>query len=77
MRRTAQPYQPKIDPADFKPSAPDAILPGVRIVHLKFGEGKVTAIEGAKDNRVATIVFEDDFNTERKIMLKFAKVMII
>lgn len=76
-RRTAQPYQPKIDPADFKPSSPDSIVPGVRVLHLKFGEGKVTAIEGAKDNRVATIIFEDDFNTERKIMLKFAKVMIV
>ncbi len=76
-RRTAQPFVPKIDPADFRPSDPSEIEAGLRVVHLKFGEGKVVAIDGAKDNRVATIRFEGDVEGERKIMLKFAKIMIV
>jgi DNA helicase II / ATP-dependent DNA helicase PcrA len=76
-RRTATAFQPKIDSENFKASPLEEIVAGVRVLHLKFGAGKVTAVEGAKDTRVATIVFEDDYNTERKIMLKFAKVQVV
>ena len=67
-----------VDPATFVPSDSNTIEIGHKVLHLKFGEGKVTAIEGAKDNRVATIVFKDlTDQPQRKIMLKFAKLQIV
>lgn len=64
-------------PANFITAAPEAIVPGTRVLHLKFGEGKVTQVEGPRDNKVATIVFKDDELPERRIMLKFAKLMVL
>lgn len=67
-----------IDPDTFKPSPSDQIQVGLKVLHLKFGEGKVTGIEGVKDNRVATIHFKDiDSPQERKLMLKFAKLQVL
>ena len=67
-----------IDPATFVASDSNTIEIGHKVLHLKFGEGQVTAIEGAKDNRVATIVFKDlTDQPQRKIMLKFAKLQIV
>lgn len=62
---------------NFKPSPKSAIIEGVRVAHLKFGTGKVLKIEGAKDNPVATIRFDHIENPERRIMLRFAKLMIL
>jgi DNA helicase II / ATP-dependent DNA helicase PcrA len=67
-----------IDPATFVASDSNKIEIGHKVLHLKFGEGDVTAIEGAKDNRVATIVFKElTDQPQRKIMLKFAKLQIV
>jgi DNA helicase II / ATP-dependent DNA helicase PcrA len=69
---------PMVNPANFKVSPPDKIEVGMQVLHLKFGQGMVLAIEGAKDNRVATIEFKyltDE--KQRKIMLKFAKLEIM
>ena len=67
-----------VDPATFVASDSAKIEIGDKVLHLKFGEGKVTAIEGAKDNRVATIVFKElTDQPQRKIMLKFAKLQIV
>ncbi len=67
----------KADPASFQASSSDLIQTGMRVLHLKFGEGKVLSIEGAKDNRVATIFFQGIDNPQRRIMLKFAKLQIL
>ena len=67
-----------VDAANFKASSSDAIQKGMRVLHLKFGEGEVLDIEGGKDNRIATIFFkaaEDD--PKKRIMLKFAKLQIV
>ena len=69
--------KPRIDPKDFRPSSSDKIQEGMTILHLKFGEGKVTKIDGANENRVATIVFELTEEPEKRIMLKFAKLQIV
>ncbi|MCC6413122.1 MAG: UvrD-helicase domain-containing protein [Saprospiraceae bacterium] len=69
--------QPAIDPAGFKPSAPDAIVAGATVLHLKFGEGKVLSVDGAKDNKVAAIQFKGDELPERRIVLKFAKLQVM
>jgi DNA helicase II / ATP-dependent DNA helicase PcrA len=69
---------PRIDPAQFKPSPTDQIKVGNKVLHLKFGEGKVLNIDGGKDNRIATIFFEAaDDGQEKRIMLKFAKLEIV
>lgn len=68
---------PAIDPKDFHPSPSEKIQTGMKVLHLKFGEGKVINIDGGKGNRVATIFFKDLDNPERRIMLKFAKLQIL
>jgi DNA helicase-2/ATP-dependent DNA helicase PcrA len=64
-------------PADFNPSPPEAVVPGVRVRHLKFGEGVVKSVEGARENRVAAIAFEGDALPERRLVLRFAKLMVL
>ena len=63
--------------ADFKPSSSELIQAGQRVLHLKFGEGKVISIDGANDNRVATIEFSLADEPTKRIMLKFAKLQIL
>jgi DNA helicase II / ATP-dependent DNA helicase PcrA len=74
-----RPIQPAISiaPSDFKPSSNDLIQAGQRVLHLKFGEGKVMAVDGANDNRVATIDFQQADEPRKRIMLKFAKLQIL
>lgn len=67
----------KIDPASFKPNPAHEIQAGMKVLHLKFGEGKVLSIDGAESNRVATIFFKEVDNPQRRIMLKFAKLQIL
>ncbi len=66
-----------IDPSDFKASPSSAIEEGMKVLHLKFGEGEVISIDGARDNRVASIRFDQMDNSERRIMLRFAKLQIL
>ncbi|NJC24897.1 ATP-dependent helicase [Neolewinella antarctica] len=76
-RGTARFAKPKVDPANFTPSPAAEIVEGVRILHLKFGEGRVTKIDGGAANRIATIHFSDLPQPEKRIMLKFAKLQIL
>ena len=77
-RGTANPLQPVVDPKTFKPSPADRIVAGAKVLHLKFGEGKVTSIDGAVDNRIATIYFNAlDEQPEKRIMLRFAKLQVL
>lgn len=75
--RSAQTSKVKVDPSTFKPSPHESIQEGMRVLHLKFGEGKVISVDGGKGNRVATIHFKDVDNPQRRIMLKFAKLQIL
>lgn len=63
--------------ANFKPSPNEQITAGQTVLHLKFGEGKVVAVDGANDNRVATIEFQNADEPRKRIMLKFAKLQIL
>jgi len=65
------------DPTTFKPSPADSIQTGMKVLHLKFGEGKVLSIDGSETNRVATIHFKQIDDPQRRIMLKFAKLQIL
>jgi DNA helicase II / ATP-dependent DNA helicase PcrA len=48
---------------------------GQKIEHQKFGFGIIEKLEGAAHNPIATIKF--DLNGEKKIMLNYAKLMIV
>ncbi len=64
---------PKFD--DFSAAPADAIQPGMRILHQRFGEGQIVSIDGRGEKRVATIQFEEA--DTKRIMLKFAKLKIL
>ncbi len=57
------------------PAAINAIMPGMKVHHEKFGTGTVQAIEGTADSRKATVFFEGV--GQKQLMLKFAKLTII
>ena len=77
-RGAAQQNVLRADPKTFKPSPADQIQAGMKVLHLKFGEGKVLAIDGARDKRMATIFFSDlEVDKQKRIMLKFAKLEIV
>ncbi len=65
-------------PANFKPAEADKIMKGMKVMHIKFGEGEVLDIDGARDNRVATIFFSNlNEEPKKRIMLKFSKLQIL
>jgi DNA helicase-2/ATP-dependent DNA helicase PcrA len=61
--------------ANFEASNTGDLQEGHQVEHQKFGFGKITKLEGASHNPIATIVFE--FNGEKKIMLNYAKLRIV
>ncbi|MFT4667589.1 MAG: DNA helicase-2/ATP-dependent DNA helicase PcrA [Polaribacter sp.] len=63
--------------ANFKASPSSSIQTGMKVLHQRFGEGKVLSIDGNEDSKVATIFFKGVSNPERKIMLRFAKLQIV
>ncbi|MBK6611108.1 MAG: UvrD-helicase domain-containing protein [Sphingobacteriales bacterium] len=60
---------------NFKPSPANAIILGVKVAHQRFGYGKVTALEGEFDKRIAHIDFQH--HGEKRMMLKFAQLMVV
>ncbi len=60
---------------NFVPSDITKLEEGMRVEHQKFGFGHVVKLEGSAHNPVATIRF--DQNGEKKIMLNYAKLMIV
>jgi DNA helicase II / ATP-dependent DNA helicase PcrA len=71
-----KPFANKSD-EHFAASPSSLILPGVKVLHQRFGQGQVLKIEGSNESKVATIKFENSFDEEKKIMLKFAKLQVI
>ena len=63
--------------ANFKASPIEDLVAGASVAHQKFGEGKIISVEGPKENRVATIQFNNDEMPERRIVLKFAKLHVL
>jgi DNA helicase II / ATP-dependent DNA helicase PcrA len=60
---------------NFVPSDVSKLEEGQKVEHQKFGFGEVIKMEGSAHNPVATIKFEH--NGEKKIMLNYAKLMIV
>lgn len=61
--------------ANFAPCDITKLEEGMRVEHQKFGFGNVLKLEGSAHNPVATIKF--DAAGEKKIMLNYAKLMIV
>lgn len=61
--------------ANFIPSDTSNLLAGQKVEHQKFGFGVVVKMEGSNHNPIATVNFEK--NGEKKIMLNYAKLMIV
>jgi DNA helicase-2/ATP-dependent DNA helicase PcrA len=61
--------------SNFTPSDVSKLEVGMKVEHQKFGFGEVIKMEGSAHNPVATIKFE--MNGEKKIMLNYAKLMIV
>src|SRR5690606_27213482 len=51
------------------------IVPGVRVFHETFGEGKVLAVEGRGDRMAATVFFKSA--GQKKLKLKFARLQVV
>ncbi|MCE1190309.1 MAG: UvrD-helicase domain-containing protein [Ignavibacteria bacterium] len=48
---------------------------GTRVMHEKFGLGKIAQVVGAGDNQRVTVIFEG--NNVKQLMLKFAKLKVL
>jgi DNA helicase II / ATP-dependent DNA helicase PcrA len=60
---------------NFEACDPTELEEGMKIEHQKFGFGIIKKLEGSVQNPMATIHF--DQNGEKKIMVNYAKLMII
>lgn len=67
-------YFENVDYEDFN-QGNNLLKPGSRVMHDKFGLGKVTQVIGAGDMQKATVVFEG--NNVKQLMLKFAKLKVL
>ena len=63
-------------PIQIKASPVQFIVAGAKVLHERFGEGKVISLEGAPDNKIAIIFFDHEIG-EKRIMLKFAKLQVL
>ncbi len=80
VRRNNGPIAPALTKAQmdsFAASPADQIVPGVQVLHQKFGKGSVIKVEGPRDGKMATIRFEGDDAPQRLIALKFAKLQVV
>ena len=57
------------------PAQIGSIMPGMRVHHDKFGDGKVMGVEGSGDSRKALVFFEGV--GQKMLVLKFAKLSIL
>ncbi len=73
--KSAQTKQLEVDPKDFKPDTAAEIKQGQKVLHMKFGVGKVISVD---ERKVATIQFEDLVeNQKKRIMLEYARLQIL
>ncbi len=73
-RKTLKPLQ-KISAENFEPSNPEQVEVGMSVLHLRFGEGEVVAIEGEYPQSKATVIFDNA--GKKQLLLKFAKLKIV
>ena len=75
FKPTSRKSMPKVNVADFIPNDPSEINEGMKVLHMKFGEGVVKKID---ERQVATIYFDQvPDHPEKRIMLQYAKLQIL
>lgn len=67
-------YQHNVS-ANFSIATPDELVLGTEVEHQKFGFGKIVALEGNSEGKIATINFAHA--GQKKLLLKFAKLSIM
>lgn len=73
--KKAENINKQVTPIDFDPDISKKLEIGMTVLHDRFGNGNVVAIEGTDVNKKATINFSA-FGT-KQLLLKFAKLKII
>jgi DNA helicase-2/ATP-dependent DNA helicase PcrA len=76
--KAARPARPMVQSSNLSIQASpiEKIVGGVKVLHERFGKGKVIAVEGKGDDKIAVILFDDN-QGEKRIVLRFAKLQII
>ncbi len=67
-------YFENVDYEDFNQDN-RSLRPGSKVMHDKFGLGRVTQVTGSGDMQKATVIFEG--NNVKQLMLKFAKLKVL
>ncbi len=67
-------YFENMDYEDFNQDN-KSLRPGSKVMHEKFGLGRVTQVTGSGDMQKATVIFEG--NNVKQLMLKFAKLKVL
>jgi DNA helicase-2/ATP-dependent DNA helicase PcrA len=67
-------YFETVDYEDFNQDN-RSLKPGSKVMHDKFGLGRVTQVTGTGDMQKATVIFEG--NNIKQLMLKFAKLKVL
>ncbi len=67
-------YFENVDYEDFNQDS-RTLKPGSKVMHDKFGLGRVTQVTGSGDMQKATVIFEG--NNVKQLMLKFAKLKVL
>ena len=75
VRKPSMPSAPKGPTTTNSPAEINSIMPGMRVMHAKFGLGKVLSIEDHEGSRKANVFFEQAGN--KQLLLKFAKLTIV
>lgn len=74
--KAAGPATTHVPTPGFAADDPALMEVGMEIEHQKFGFGTILNMEGAPNNRIATVLFPKG-GGEKKIMLNYARLMIV
>jgi len=61
-------------PDDFNAASVESIVPGIEVIHERFGKGKVVQVDGEGPNKKATVFFQGI--GQKQLLLKFAKLSL-
>ncbi|MBE0649178.1 MAG: UvrD-helicase domain-containing protein [Bacteroidales bacterium] len=61
-------------PDDFNAASVESIVPGIEVIHEKFGKGKVVQVDGEGPNKKATVFFQGI--GQKQLLLKFARLQL-
>ncbi|MFH1937590.1 MAG: 3'-5' exonuclease, partial [Bacteroidota bacterium] len=61
-------------PDDVNAASVESIVPGIEVLHERFGKGKVVQVDGEGSNKKATVFFPEI--GQKQLLLKFARLKI-